>query len=119
MVRVRGIANPHPNPSPDPEQVRRAASANLGHISPISRPYLAHTSPTSPQVRRAASANLAKLASAMFEAGEQPALKSELLPLFSALSTDEQVRVRGRGRGRRRGRGRENPPPPTSCRLPA
>ena len=45
-------------------------------------------------MRRAASANLAKLASAMFEAGEQPALKSELLPLFSALSTDEQVRVR-------------------------
>mmetsp|Transcript_51669 Transcript_51669/g.124265 ORF Transcript_51669/g.124265 Transcript_51669/m.124265 type:complete len:582 (-) Transcript_51669:224-1969(-) len=47
-----------------------------------------------PMVRRAASANLAKLAAAMFEAGEQASLKQDLLPLFSALSTDEQDSVR-------------------------
>ena len=47
-----------------------------------------------PMVRRAASASLAKLAAAMFEAGEQASLKQDLLPLFSALSTDEQDSVR-------------------------
>jgi hypothetical protein len=45
-------------------------------------------------VRRAAAANLGKLATAIHQAGEVAFLKSELLPLFTTLSSDEQDSVR-------------------------
>lgn len=67
-------------------------------------PYGAHLPPLrsftqlchddTPMVRRAAAANLGKLATVVHQAGEIALLKSELLPLFTALSSDEQDSVR-------------------------
>eukprot|EP00967_Tisochrysis_lutea_P151039 scaffold293206_cov32-Tisochrysis_lutea.AAC.3 len=45
-------------------------------------------------VRRAAAANFGKLATAIHYSGETALLKAELLPLFSALASDEQDSVR-------------------------
>merc|ERR1712060_945635 len=45
-------------------------------------------------VRRAASSNLGKLATAVHTAGETNHFKTDLLPLFAALSADDQDSVR-------------------------
>merc|ERR1719230_2029964 len=45
-------------------------------------------------VRRAASSNLGKLASAVHAVGDVNHFRADLLPLFSALSADEQDSVR-------------------------
>jgi len=47
-----------------------------------------------PMVRRAAASHLGKIAQAMQDADEAEHFKSDLLPLFSALSADEQDSVR-------------------------
>jgi len=45
-------------------------------------------------VRRAAASNLGSFAAAMHAAGDEELLKTELLPLFAALSADEQDSAR-------------------------
>lgn len=47
-----------------------------------------------PMVRRAASSQLGKLASAVHAAADAESFKTELLPLFTTLSADEQDSVR-------------------------
>jgi serine/threonine-protein phosphatase 2A regulatory subunit A len=68
-------------------------SPSCAHLPPL-RSFTQLCHDDTPMVRRAAAANLGKLATAVHLAGETALLKSELLPLFTALSSDEQDSVR-------------------------